>query len=117
MGDRSGPCTGESSQDCLAQAVSRMHHPCPEGPRASLVCLSTSHWSLITTVHSLQVVFGILGGLLGGFIIGCTRIFYSRLIRLVAIYGGGELKRSGQCGFSQGRLLDFIRPIPSRMSH
>ncbi|KAL6784451.1 hypothetical protein ACKKBF_B01840 [Auxenochlorella protothecoides x Auxenochlorella symbiontica] len=39
----------------------------------------------------VQVVFGILGGLLGGFIIGCTRIFYSRLIRLVAIYGGALL--------------------------
>ena len=39
----------------------------------------------------LQIVFGIVGGLLGGILLGCTRLFSSRLKRLVGLYGGGLL--------------------------
>lgn len=39
----------------------------------------------------LQVVFGILGGLIGGVLLGCTRLFNSRLKRLVGLYGGALL--------------------------
>jgi hypothetical protein len=38
-----------------------------------------------------QVVFGILGGLIGGVALGCTRLFASRLKRLVGLYGGALL--------------------------
>jgi hypothetical protein len=37
------------------------------------------------------VVFGILGGLIGGVLLGCTRLFSSRLKRLVGLYGGALL--------------------------
>ena len=38
-----------------------------------------------------QVVFGVLGGFLGGFALGCTRLFNTRLKRLVGTYGGALL--------------------------
>ncbi|KAI7845950.1 hypothetical protein COHA_000496 [Chlorella ohadii] len=39
----------------------------------------------------LQVVFGILGGLIAGLILGCTRLFSTRNKRLVGIYGSALL--------------------------
>ena len=36
-------------------------------------------------------MFGIVGGLLGGFFLGCTRLFCSRAKRLVGLYGGALL--------------------------
>ncbi|KAL4424127.1 hypothetical protein ABPG75_001428 [Micractinium tetrahymenae] len=39
----------------------------------------------------LQVVFGILGGLLAGVLLGCTRLFSTRYKRLVGIYGSALL--------------------------
>lgn len=39
----------------------------------------------------LQVLFGIVGGLIGGVFLGCTRLFSSRLKRLVGLYGGALL--------------------------
>lgn len=38
----------------------------------------------------VQVIFGILGGLLAGIILGCTRFFNTTLKRLVGLYGAGE---------------------------
>ena len=39
----------------------------------------------------LQVIFGIVGGLLAGIILGCTRWFNSRYKRLVGLYGAALL--------------------------
>jgi hypothetical protein len=47
-----------------------------------------SHPSLLPP---LQVVFGIVGGLLAGIILGCTRWFNSRYKRLVGLYGAALL--------------------------
>jgi hypothetical protein len=38
---------------------------------------------------ALQVLFGILGGALGGIILGATRAFNNRAKRLVGLYGSG----------------------------
>ncbi|KDD76338.1 hypothetical protein H632_c262p0 [Helicosporidium sp. ATCC 50920] len=40
----------------------------------------------------LQIIFGIVGGAIGGFILGCTRIlFHGPLLRFVGLYGGALL--------------------------
>lgn len=36
-----------------------------------------------------QVVFGLVGGFIAGLVLGCTRVFRTRLYRLVGIYSGG----------------------------
>lgn len=47
----------------------------------------------------LQIIFGIVGGIIGGIVLGCTRIFDSRLKRIVGIFSGGEHARAGvRCG-------------------
>lgn len=38
----------------------------------------------------LQVIFGIVGGIIGGFLLGCTRMFNGTLVRFVGLYGGGK---------------------------
>jgi hypothetical protein len=38
----------------------------------------------------LQVIFGILGGIIAGFVLGCTKLFNNKYKRLIGIYGAGE---------------------------
>jgi hypothetical protein len=38
----------------------------------------------------MQVIFGLLGGLIAGVAIGCTKVFDTRMKRFLATYGAGE---------------------------
>lgn len=39
----------------------------------------------------LQVIFGILGGIIAGFVLGCTKLFNNKYKRLIGIYGAALL--------------------------
>jgi hypothetical protein len=46
----------------------------------------------------VQVVFGIIGGIIAGYVLGCTKLFNNKYKRLIGIYGAGELvTRSAGC--------------------
>lgn len=38
----------------------------------------------------LQVVFGMLGGMIAGALLGCTKVFNNKYKRLIGIYGAGK---------------------------
>lgn len=40
-------------------------------------------------VLALQVIFGMLGGILAGIVMGCTKTFNNKYKRFIGIYGAG----------------------------
>lgn len=77
-GCRSGrPSAASAGTPCLVPCAPQMAVP-------ALVTTRSSHCA----AWSEQVVFGIVGGIIGGVLLGCTRLFSSRLKRLVGLYGG-----------------------------
>jgi len=37
-----------------------------------------------------QVLFGMAGGIIAGFVLGCTKLFNNKYKRLIGVYGSGE---------------------------
>jgi hypothetical protein len=39
-----------------------------------------------------QVIFGMVGGVIAGFVLGCTKLFDNKYKRLIGIYGAGACR-------------------------
>lgn len=66
----------------------------------------------------LQIVFGILGGLIAGVALGCTRLFPTRYKRLVRSTLCAGLPRSHMCSVGAQHMLACGHPLArSRSCH
>lgn len=54
-------------------------------------------WQSMQQAHrhrlALQVLFGMAGGIIAGFALGCTKLFNNKYKRLIGVYGSGQRRQ------------------------
>lgn len=64
------------------------------------------------------MIFGILGGIIAGVALGCTKLFDSKIKRLVGIYGSCECHlRGGSTNAVAGCLWMLLRCTQAHLHH